>query len=501
MRATLTVVLAACLVFSANHPASARKARTPKKPPCNTARQWRFLSPAPFVPGQTSTSDALILDGVAKQASIGSTCSNGKATFTRKRGFTSVGVTFPACAGLEGKVTLKAHLAAPACDTLAGWSKARKRRKSHFSARLSRCGDGVRDPGNDEQCDGNSSDCPLGTTCTSDCTCASASAASSTSSTSTTTSTTCTSAGVTTTTVNGCCGPERIRLVSSAGTLTVDNLTPFPFPSGIMTTMDTGAPTPGTCEHDVVLPPGGFSVPNFDIPALNFCSSVILKHCESGNGEGAGALWDGYGTPDVAMTNVSKVGDTSDGVCGTLGAGCVTTAGGAGADTLGDVDETVSAAPGGGVRSLLDIPAESLTWNDSVCSPAITPGCCVKSQYGDDTPTNGEFLVSLFDFILSPTTNVATGAFVDKNSDGCDRAGSGFSHPGPDGPKSLTGSPAPGPCCVEGQATTVVAVGIGFSGGAPLYDLGFQSTTPNVVAHCCAPGSSTCVVTTDPCLK
>jgi len=267
--------------------------------------------------------------------------------------------------------------------------------------------------------------------------------------------------------------------------------------------MDTSAATgaPGECRHDVVLPPGGFFVPHFDIPALNYCSEIIDLHCESGTGDGAGALWDGNGTAGLALTNVSKVGDTSDGVCNPPGQPCTTAAGGAGANTLGDVDETASAAPGGGVRSLLDIRARSRTWSDSVCGPATNPGCCVTSNYGDDTVANGELLITLFDFVLSPTTNVATGAFVDKNGDACARAGSGFNNPGPNGPKSLTGSPATGPCCVPGQATKVVAVGIGFSGGGPLFDLGFQSIIPNTVAACGTPGTATCTVTTDSCLR
>jgi len=43
-------------------------------------------------------------------------------------------------------------------------------------------------------------------------------------------------------------------------------------------------------------------------------------------------------------------------------------------------------------------------------------------------------------------------------------------------------------------------VGIGFSGGAPLYDLGFQSTIPTTVASCGVSAGGSCVLTTDPCL-
>ena len=123
----------------------------------------------------------------------------------------------------------------------------------------------------------------------------------------------------------------------------------------------------------------------------------------------------------------------------------------------------------------------SLTWSDSLCSPAITPGCCPGSNYN---PADGDLVITEFDFVLRPATGTGTGRFVDKNANLCKRAGSGFSNPTPDGPQSLTGTPAAGPCCVPGQLTTVVSVGIGFSGGAPLYDLGFKSIIPNSVTAC-----------------
>src|SRR5207244_2654992 len=67
-------------------------------------------------------------------------------------------------------------------------------------------------------------------------------------------------------------------------------------------------------------------------------------------------------------------------------------------------------------------------------------------------------------------------------------------------PKSGTGSPADGPCCTVGQATTVVATGTAFSGAFPLYDLTFFSSTPTTISSCAAPTSSqTCTLTTDVC--
>jgi hypothetical protein len=304
----------------------------------------------------------------------------------------------------------------------------------------------------------------------------------------------------TTTTVASCCPAQRISLTSSAGTLQVDNLPPFPFPTGVSTVMDVaGGATAPNCEHNVVIPNNGFSVPNFDIPALNYCSSVTTLGCDTGAGEGAGKLWDGMGAAGVSLTNVTKSADSSDGVCNPPGQPCSTAVGGAAANTLGNIDSVKTAtAAATGVRSALDIKVHSLTWSDSACAPFFTPGCCPGSNYN---PVDGDLLITQFDFVLSPTTGVGTAAFVDQNADACAFAGSGFDSPGPAGPKSLTGTPAAGPCCVVGQPTTVVSVGVGFSGGAPLYDLGFKSTIPNTVASCGAIGADTCVPTTDPCLN
>jgi hypothetical protein len=388
-----------------------------------------------------------------------------------------------------------------------------------------------------------------------------------------------------------CCGPEQIVLQSTAGTLQVDGLPPFPFPTGVMTTMNVGAPD-ASCGHDVVVPAGGFFVPVFDLPALNYCSQVVPTGCESGGGQGSGRLWDGHATTGVALTNVTKQADTADGVCdtttitpgtctggtrnglpcaatthcpgggvcSTAGSGfgnCNTTGTGAGGNTLGDIDSIKVGSSTCGVRSAIDIPVHSTTWSDSACSPAITPGCCPASNYN---PGDGDLLITEFDFILSPTTDVGTGIFQDKNGNVCSRAGSGYPNPtckdsectglgtpcalctaagngnyectnaectgaglpctcctgtgtgscvpldlsnpnGPDGPTSLTGFPATGPCCTVGQATNVVSVGVGFSGGAPLYDLGFRSVIPNTIAACNAVGAGSCVLTTNACLN
>jgi hypothetical protein len=283
----------------------------------------------------------------------------------------------------------------------------------------------------------------------------------------------------------------------------MDHLAPFPFPAGVLTTMDTAATDTGIpeCHHAIIIPAGGFSAPHFDIPALNYCSEVIPLGCASGGADGKGNLWDASGSVP-AMANVTKQADTSDGVCDSsfTGANCNTSPGGAGANTLGRIVTTRSASTTSGNRGTVDVPLRSLTWSDSVCAPAFDPGCCITSTYGDDTVANGEMKISEFDFIVSGTTDKATASFADLNGDGCKRSGVGFTNPGPDGPKRLTGVAAAGPCCTVGRSTTFVALGVGFTGGPPLFDVGFQMTSPNTIAACGAPSAGSCVLTTDPCL-
>ena len=144
----------------------------------------------------------------------------------------------------------------------------------------------------------------------------------------TTTSTTSTTSTTVICAAGACCGAEQIVLVSTAGTLQVDALPPFPFPTGVMTTMNVGAPD-ANCGHDVVVPAGGFFVPVFDLPALNYCSQVVATGCEAGGGVGSGRLWDGHAPTGVALTNVIKRGDSADGVCDTTAITPGTCAGGA----------------------------------------------------------------------------------------------------------------------------------------------------------------------------
>jgi hypothetical protein len=378
----------------------------------------------------------------------------------------------------------------------------------------------------------------------------------STSSTSTTTGaststipTTTTQASTTTTTIPGpeCCPAGEIVTSSTAGILLVSTLAPFPFPPGVLTTIDVGAAEPGTCEHSAVVPPGGFTVPVFCIPALGFTSQVEATNCESGGAAGNGTVWDASAT--CADADVSRVGDTSDpdgNSCGSLGSGCNTGGTGAGNDTAGNIDTTrgngtCDTAPG--VHTQLDIPVLSTTWNDA---DANCPDDDLTFDAGTDT------LITQFNFILSPTTGTSNADYTDLNADACAFAGNGpdhvkhcaadAAHPNPlqtpcatniqcghcsittsqgcvqgfpsgcpgaetcvagscvDG--ALQGIPAPGPCCTQGQTTTVVATGIAFTGGAPLFDLIFANAVPATISACNAPPATppTCVLTTNPCM-
>jgi hypothetical protein len=253
-------------------------------------------------------------------------------------------------------------------------------------------------------------------------------------------------------------------------------------------------------------------VPIFCIPALNFTSQVTPLGCESGGGFGNGVLWDANST--TADADVSSVGDTSDGVCNPAGSPCNIAAGGASNNTLGDIDTAVGngVADPAGVQAAVAIPVDSLTWSAADASCPDGDG-----QFNDGVDTQ----ISRFQFILRPTTATANASYVDKNGDMCSR-GNGTAGPNStrtcadnhanpcgaaaDCPGStcgfgaMQGSPPAGPCCVVGQTETLVATGIAFSGGAPLFDLIFANKSPTSVTGCDAPvAGGACTLSTDAC--
>jgi hypothetical protein len=334
------------------------------------------------------------------------------------------------------------------------------------------------------------------TTSTSTTTSSSTSTTSTTTSTSSSSSTTTSTSSTTTTSIAACCAPVRIQTSSSPGTLKVGGFAPFPFPSGVTTVIDAGA-ADAQCKHDAIVPAGGFVVPPFCIPALQYTSQVTTNGCFSGSGIGKGVVWDGNSGAHGAspMAGVTKNADSSDGTCDPGSGICNNDD----LNFLGRIVTTPSATPNGGVITRLNVPAHSRTWQDSL-------GCPGDGVYN---PVDGDTLVTEFDFILAPTTGVATGAFVDMApTNGCALPGgsAGFGAPSPQcaagaaGPCTASGSPAPGPCCVVGQATTTATVGEAFSNSFPLYDLGFINVIPSTVSACGTPGSDTCVLDPNPCL-
>src|SRR4029450_10980844 len=141
-----------------------------------------------------------------------------------------------------------------------------------------------------------------------------------------------------------CCEPSRIVTTSSnvGGSLVVGTFAAFPFPGGVVTTVDAGAADIATCKHSVTVPGGGFTVPVFCIPALQYSSQVVAQGCEGGTADGQGSVWDASAASPTP--NVTSVGDSSDGVCNPAGQPCNVAAGGAGNNTLGDIN-TVRGGP------------------------------------------------------------------------------------------------------------------------------------------------------------
>jgi hypothetical protein len=238
-------------------------------------------------------------------------------------------------------------------------------------------------------------------------------------------------------------------------------------------------------------------VPAFCIPALQYTSAVQATGCESGSGIGKGVVWDGNtgaagGTP---LATITKTADSSDGTCDPGSGICANDDN----NFLGKIN-TVRSAGGDAnkVVTTLDIPAHSRTWQDAA-------GCPGDGVYN---PADGDTLVTEFDFILSPTTGQASGAFVDMNANGCalPTGSAGFGAPsaecasGASGPCTASGSEAFGPCCTVGQSTTVATVGMAFSNSFPLYDLGFINVIPSTISACGTPGTNDCTLTTNPCL-
>jgi hypothetical protein len=150
-----------------------------KPTPCPGGRY--IVAGSELVTGDSTGSIEPVVIGT--QIAIGNACSPVHANLKATRHGTSVKAVWPSCTGLVGKVKLRGTLDTT-CTTLDGTLIAKKPKlKKTFVARVTRCGDGVVDAGNGEECDGGV--CGGGSACTADCTCVPA--PSTTTSTSTTT--------------------------------------------------------------------------------------------------------------------------------------------------------------------------------------------------------------------------------------------------------------------------------------------------------------------------
>jgi len=134
-----------------------------KPQPCPGGRY--IVTGGPIVAGDPAVEAVVI----GSQASLGSACNPVHAKLKATKHGTVVTALWPSCAGLKGKVKLSGTLDTT-CTSLTGKLIAKKSKlKKTFVAQASRCGDGIVDSGNSEECDGNQ--CSGGAGCTADCTC------------------------------------------------------------------------------------------------------------------------------------------------------------------------------------------------------------------------------------------------------------------------------------------------------------------------------------------
>jgi len=162
VRAVSFVALLAVAIVAA--PATAR----PTKPPLCSAGRW-VVAGAPLVAGGTAQGhDVVALAGGAVDVRSG--CAAATAKVKRQGKSTLVHVGWQTC-GVLSHVRLVAKIAA-GCGPVTGTFTAKRQKKRRFTAPVSRCGDGVTDPGRGETCDGaDVAGCTSGGTCAASCAC------------------------------------------------------------------------------------------------------------------------------------------------------------------------------------------------------------------------------------------------------------------------------------------------------------------------------------------
>jgi cysteine-rich repeat protein len=200
-------------VVSALLVAADTPARKPKPVPCPSGRYVITQGAEALVADSAPAPAPVVIDG--KLIGLGTHCALRPGTVRATRSGTRLLARWPTCGALRA-VKLTATIGTD-CRAMTGTIKAKKAKAQPFAAALSRCGDGIVDPGAGEACDG--SGCALGATCTSGCQCVAAETTTTTTTslptTTTTSSTTSTTAPVcppttTTTTLPGLCGNRTV---------------------------------------------------------------------------------------------------------------------------------------------------------------------------------------------------------------------------------------------------------------------------------------------------
>jgi hypothetical protein len=234
-----------------------------------------------------------------------------------------------------------------------------------------------------------------------------------------------------------------------------------------------GQPDAGCIRNQCCDAPG-FTIPTFLVPLLGgLCSRLDMYRC------GTGVV--NTSNPQTGDNEVTKTADTTDpGADCEYGTpddpaakACSTATGGAGADQAGKVVRTVGngASDADGIQYRLAVPSLSTTWSDGQ-SPA---GTCLDGSTFDP----GELVITQLVLNAEFTTAGATGSFADMSGDSCALAGAGFTNFSKSGPFTL-GSPPASPQPYDASAGSIaVAAGIAFSGGGPLFDIGFLAVLPN----------------------
>jgi cysteine-rich repeat protein len=145
--------------------ATTGRSKKPKPQPCPGGRY--IVTGSSLVTGDSSGSIEPVVIGA--QLSIGNACNPVHAKLKATKHGTTVKAVWPSCAGLKGKVKLQGTLDTT-CATLNGTLIAKKSKvRETFVAHMTRCGDGIVDSGNGEECDGAA--CADGAGCAADCTC------------------------------------------------------------------------------------------------------------------------------------------------------------------------------------------------------------------------------------------------------------------------------------------------------------------------------------------